>query len=192
MVNTTTEPIDLTDEDIYELLRTDNQIAFSVLFQKYNQLLFIYIYKKLKDEEECRDIVQEVFLNLWNNRKKIRLKSSLKSYLFQAVRNRALNVFVHKKVSQKFLDSFPKLPKVEEGTDYAIREKDIIDTIDREIALMPPKMQEIFALSRKEYLSHREIAQMLGISEDTVTTQIKRALKRIKGKVVEFTLLLFM
>jgi len=187
-----TEPINLTDEDIYELLRTDNQIAFSVLFQKYNQLLFIYIFKKLKDEEECRDIVQEVFLNLWNNRKKIVLKSSLKSYLFQAVRNRALNIFVHKKVSQKFLDSFPKLPEIHEGTDYAIREKDIIETIDREIALMPPKMQEIFELSRKEYLSHREIAQMLGISEETVTTQIKRALKRIKGKVVEFTLLLFM
>ncbi|MDR2271003.1 MAG: RNA polymerase sigma-70 factor [Sphingobacterium sp.] len=186
-----TEPINLSDEDLYKLLRGDNQFAFSVLFQKYNQLLFIYVYKKLKDEEECRDIVQEVFLNLWNNRRKLSLKTSLKSYLYQAVRNKALNVFVHQKVSQKFLDSFGSLPEVEEGADYGIREKDIIETIDREIAMMPPKMQAIFELSRKEYLSHREIAQLLGISEETVTTQIKRALKRLKLRVVEFTLFFF-
>lgn len=186
------EPINLNDEDLIDLLKGDNELAYSVLYRKYNKLLFIYVYKKLKDEEEAKDIVQEVFFNLWKNRHRIKINTSVKSYLYQAVRLRALNVFVHKKVCDQFYNSIDRILISEKEADYTIREKDIQSIIEREIASMPPKMQAIFALSRKENLTHKEIAAVLGVAESTVTTQIKRALKRIKGRIIEFSVFIFL
>ncbi|WP_439698242.1 RNA polymerase sigma factor [Mucilaginibacter sp. AW1-7] len=178
---------DLPDDKLVALLQQGNEQALKEIFTRYNKLLYSYAYKKLEDQEEAKDIVQDLFIRLWSNRESFLLKTSLPSYLFRAVRNRALDIFAHKKIKSDYVASFQEFIDLPQSTtDYLVREKDISALIDREIQSLPPKMREIFILSRKENYSHKEIAKKIGISEETVTKQIKRALKilRLRLKLI--------
>lgn len=171
----------ISDEDLLLLFQTGDEGAFKEMFNRYDRLLFVYAYRKLQSKEEAKDVVQEVFINLWNNREHLNVNNSLKVYLYGAVRNRALNVLRHKNIDDKCIASLQLLIDAESATtDYLIREKDIMLLIEKEISLLPPKMREVFELRRKEYLSNREIAEYMHISEQTVATHIKRALKVLK------------
>jgi RNA polymerase sigma-70 factor (ECF subfamily) len=177
----------LPDDKLVALLQQGNEQALKEIFTRYNKLLYSYAYKKLEDQEEAKDIVQDLFIRLWSNRESFLLKTSLPSYLFRAVRNRALDIFAHKKIKSDYVASFQEFIDLPQSTtDYLVREKDISALIDREIQSLPPKMREIFILSRKENYSHKEIAKKIGISEETVTKQIKRALKilRLRLKLI--------
>jgi RNA polymerase sigma-70 factor (ECF subfamily) len=178
---------DLSDDKLVALLKQGNEQALKEIFTRYNKLLYSYAYKKLEDQEEAKDLVQDLFIRLWSNRESFLLKTSLPSYLFRAVRNRALDIFAHKKIKSDYVASFQAfIDRPQSTTDYLVREKDISALIDREIQSLPPKMREIFILSRKENYSHKEIAKKIGISEETVTKQIKRALKilRLRLKLI--------
>jgi RNA polymerase sigma-70 factor (ECF subfamily) len=178
---------DLSDDKLVALLKQGNEQALKEIFTRYNKLLYSYAYKKLEDQEEAKDLVQDLFIRLWSNRESFLLKTSLPSYLFRAVRNRALDIFAHKKIKSDYVASFQVFIDLPQSTtDYLVREKDISALIDREIQSLPPKMREIFILSRKENYSHKEIAKKIGISEETVTKQIKRALKilRLRLKLI--------
>ncbi|SDP44983.1 RNA polymerase sigma-70 factor, ECF subfamily [Mucilaginibacter sp. OK268] len=178
---------DLSDDKLVALLKQGNEQALKEIFTRYNKLLYSYAYKKLEDQEEAKDLVQDLFIRLWSNRESFVLKTSLPSYLFRAVRNRALDIFAHKKIKSDYVASFQAFIDLPQSTtDYLVREKDISALIDREIQSLPPKMREIFILSRKENYSHKEIAKKIGISEETVTKQIKRALKilRLRLKLI--------
>ncbi len=182
----------LSDQGLLELLKSGEEGAFRELFDRYDRLLFIYAYKKLQDHEEAKDVVQEVFIGLWNNRETLELTGILASYLYTSVRNRALNLFRGKIVSNKYLASLQHFMDHTETTDHLIRERDIEALIEKEIALLPSKMREVFNLRRKEYLSNKEIAEKLEISEQTVATHIKRALKVLRSRLGIFSCLIFL
>lgn len=173
----------LTDQGLSNLLKSGNEAAFRELFDRYDRLLFIYAYKKLQDQEEAKDVVQDTFIALWNNRQALELNASLAAYLYTSVRNRALNLFRGKSVSNRYIASLQHLLDHTDTTDHLIRERDIATLIEREIAALPPKMREVFELRRKEYLSNKEIALRLDISEQTVATHIKRALKVLRVRL---------
>ncbi|RAJ28825.1 RNA polymerase sigma-70 factor [Pedobacter cryoconitis] len=183
-----------TDSELILLLKEDNDAAFREIYLRYDKLLYLYAYKKLRNKEEAKDVVQDVFTWLLNNRNEIHLKVSLSGYLYKAVLHKIFDIFKHKGIIKKYAESgehYVELNSAE--TDYLIREKDIKALIEREIAAMPPKMREIYILKRKNYLSTKEIALQLGVSEHTVSTQLKRAMKhlRIKLGLVVYLLWIF-
>lgn len=172
------------DTELIALLKGGNREAFAVIFDKYNSLLFAHVYKKLRDREEAKDIVQEVFTALWAKRDQLNPQASLGGYLMLAVKHKTLDLIGHKSVESRYFDSLAAFASHAAGaTDHRLRERQLQDLINREIAALPPKMQAIFLMSRTEQLSHKEIAQQLNISEETVTTQIKRALKVLRVKL---------
>lgn len=183
-----------TDQELTALLKADDKLAFTAIYERYHSLLYIYAHKKLHNKEESQDIIQEVLITLWNKRQEFSLTVSLRNYLFTAVRNKAFDLFAHKKVEAKYiasLQNFIDISRVD--TDFLVREKDLSSLIEREIEALPPKMRTIFQLSRKEKLTHKEIGARLNISEQTVSTQIKRALKVLRlrlGLVVWIAMLL--
>lgn len=180
----------LSDRELAALLAEGSQGAFSEIYNRYSTLLFVYAVKKLHDQEEARDIVQEIFVSLWKNRSSHPLHTSLAAYLYQSVRNRAFDIFVHKQTEQRYMDALQSL--LDEGesvTDDLIREKEVAALIERQIRALPPRMREVFELSRKQHLSHRAIADKLQISEQTVTKQVKKALKALR---LRLGILLFM
>jgi len=172
------------DQQLVALLKEDDHAAYTEIFTRYNRLLYAHAYKRIKDKEEAQDIVQEVFSVLWAKRHSVAISENLTGYLYAAVRNRIYNLLSHKQVESEYIVSLQAYLNEEYAvTDYLIREKQLQEIIDKEISQLPPRMREVFELSRKKFMSHREIAEEMGISEQTVTDQVKKALKIIKPKV---------
>jgi RNA polymerase sigma-70 factor (ECF subfamily) len=178
-------PLDkLNDDQLIALLKQGDHAAFREIYQRYDKLLYLFAYRKLKDKEEAKDIVQEVFAWLWNNRNAIPEKAALSSYLYKSVLNKIFDIFRHQNIIRKWIDSGKHYIDIADTeTDYLIREKDIQEIIQKEIDQMPPRMKEIYELKRKQYLSVKEIAEELDLSEHTVATQLKRAQKHLKLKL---------
>lgn len=170
-----------TDHELLGLLKRSDDKAFKQIYDRYSGPLFLFAIRKLKNEQDAKDVVQEIFVVLWKKHRELDLHSSLSSYLYKSVHNRALNIFVHRKYQTAYIRSFEDyLEKYAQDADELLMEKELTDIIDHEIRLLPEKMREVFLLSRKEQMSHREIAEQLGISEQTVKTQVKRALKILR------------
>ncbi|TKC08611.1 RNA polymerase sigma factor [Pedobacter frigoris] len=173
-----------TDQELAAFLKQGDEVAYTEIFARYNYILHSHAVNKLRDREEARDIIQEVFTYLWQKKETITFTSSLSGYLYGAVRNAILNRVVHKQVQEKYFDSLKAFSlRGEVVTDHLIREKQLREFIEQEIALLPPKMRQVFEMSRKENLSHKEIAEKLDISEQTVSKQVTNAIKILKTKL---------
>jgi RNA polymerase sigma-70 factor (family 1) len=174
----------LSDQELTALLHEGDEKAFTEIYERYHSLLYIYAHKKLSNKQEAQDIIHEVLITLWSRRFDFSMQTSLPSYLFSAVRNKALDLFSHKKVEAKYLASLQNFI-ADSGiqTDFLIRENDLKTLIEKEIQALPPRMKEVFQLSRKEKLSHKEIANLMDISEQTVSTQIKKALRILRVRL---------
>jgi RNA polymerase sigma-70 factor (family 1) len=171
----------LGDFQLTRLLREGDEVAFREIYNRYSSLLLAYAYRKLQDKEEAKDVVQEVLAKLWSSREQLDIKTALSGYLYRAVLNKILNIFRHKDFDRQYIDAIQHLIDSEtSSTDYLIREKEMAAMIEKEIAGLPEKMREVFELRRKDYMSNKEIATRLSLSEHTVATQIKKALKVIR------------
>ena len=181
-----------TDQTLLTLLKQGDKEAYTVIYDRYKNLLYNHAYKKLGDPEEVKDVLQELFTNLWNKRADIPVAMNLSGYLYAGVRNRVLNLLSHKVVENKYLTSIQRnSPEEDYSTDLAIREKELADLIQKEIDQLPPKMREVFLLSRKENLTHQEIAGQLAISEQTVAKQVTNALRILRLRLGSLFILLF-
>jgi RNA polymerase sigma-70 factor (family 1) len=182
----------LQDLDLIVLLKEDDEAAFTEIYERYKWILYSHAYKKLKNREEARDVIQELFAGLWTKRNAINFNANLSGYLYTAMRNKILNIIAHQQVADKYVDSLEAYAAQDSFiADHLIREKQLAILIEQEIASLPPKMKALFLLSRKEYLSHREIACKMEISEETVKRQMKNALKTLRLKLGIFSFLLF-
>lgn len=173
----------LSDQELTDLLRLGNHAAFSEIYTRYIHVLLNHAYNQLRDREDAKDVIHQVFTNLWLKRDTINLSPNLAGVLFTSVRNLVINQVVRQKVQNKYIDSVQHFVQHETiVTDHLIREKQLASLIDQEIANLPSKMREVFELSRKANLSHKEIADRLSISEQTVSKHISNALKILRNK----------
>lgn len=178
------------DRALIVMLQAGNNAAFTELYNRYKKPLIIHAYKKIGELEDAKEIVQEVFSTLWSQREQLPSIQQVSAYLYTMVRNKVLNYIEHKQVEARYALNFQNF--MDEGlntSDIQLREKELQQLIDKEIAALPPKMREVFVLSRKEHLSHREIAERLNISEFTVKNHIKGALKILRLKIGLCTLI---
>jgi RNA polymerase sigma-70 factor (family 1) len=173
-----------TDVQLLGLMREGDEVAFREIYARYNGLLFAYAFRRLQSKEEAKDVVQEVFINLWENRMHFVLKTYLSGFLYKSVLNKILDIWKHNKVVRKHVLSQPLQIEVDTiETDFLIREKEITELIEKEIAAMPPRMQEVYKMKYQQYISVRQIAADLGISENTVATQLQRASAHLRNKL---------
>lgn len=181
-----------SDAELTALLNQGDLSAFTAIHRRYYGILYSHAYKRLSDREEVRDILQELFTSVWNNRETISFDVSLKAYLYTAVRNRVLNVFKREKRRSDFIASFESF-LIASGptTDEPVRIKELITLIDAEISALPPQMRLIFEMSRNSNLSHQEIAKQLNISPLTVKKQVNNSLKVLRLKLGPHFFMLF-
>lgn len=174
----------LSDLELTDLLKRGDAAAYTVIYNRYFNELYLHAYQRLRDKDEAQDVIHELFAGLWNKRETITIKSSLAAYLYTAVRNRIMDVIAHQQVETKYVSSLQNF--LEAGycvTDHQVRERLLAALIEKEIAELPSKMREVFELSRKKVLSHKEIAAELNISEQTVRKQINNALKILRSRL---------
>lgn len=176
-----------TDEQLLELIQSDDQRAFKHIYHKYAAKLYASAYNLLRDKTTCEDIVQELFIHLWLNRTTLKIVT-LRSYLFMATRNRVLMKLRTKKVllDNEALDFLAS----NYSTDTRLREKELNIAIENAIKALPDKCQEVFILSRKQQLSNREIADRMQISVKTVENHITNAIHRLKASIGHFIFLI--
>jgi RNA polymerase sigma-70 factor (ECF subfamily) len=128
--------------------------------------------------------VHELFAQLWNKRKDLNISTNLTGYLYTGIRNKILDQFSRQQVRNKYINSLQGfLESNYNVTDHRIREKQLTELINKGISDLPDKMREIFELSRKNSLSHKQIAVQLNLSEQTVKKQINNALRILRTKL---------
>ncbi|WP_316825916.1 MULTISPECIES: RNA polymerase sigma-70 factor [Pedobacter] len=177
----------LTDRQLAEMLRDGDQQAYTEIFERYNKLLIKHAFHLLQSSDEAGDLVQDIFLILWQKRSGLVFKSSLSAYLYTAVRNRVFDLLSHQKVVARYTDAIGRF--MEEGhsiSDAGLRERELAELIEREIAALPRKMREVFLLSRKDELGYKEIGERLNISDQTAKLQVHNAIKILKLKIASY------
>lgn len=180
-----------SDEELAVLLREGDHLAFTEIYNRFFSLLYIHAFRRLGDDEEANDVIQELFAVIWDKRELLHLTGSLSSYLYASIRNRMLDKIAHKKVSDKYMDSLASYSELDYSyADHKVREQDLKQLIEKEINALPEPMRAIFILSRKEHLSHKEIAEVMDMTEQAVKSQVKRALKILRVKLGFFSYLL--
>lgn len=174
----------LTDQELSGLLKSGNQAVFAEIYNRYKAVLYLHAYRMIQNREEAKDVVQELFTAIWTNHEKLIIKTTLSAYLYGAIRNRILDVIAHQKIVLKYTDTLQRFIEAGESvTDDLIREKELTAIIEAEVSLMPPKMREVFELSRQQDLSHKQIAAQLNISDKTVKKQVSKAIKLLRLKI---------
>jgi RNA polymerase sigma-70 factor (ECF subfamily) len=152
------------------------------LYRRYWEGLFVTAAKTLRGKDEAADVVQDVFLSLWNRRKELNIQGSIAAYLHTCVRYKCIN-YIEKNITRR--DYLLLLTEVEINNFPASAESNLVlkemqETISKTVSKMPPKMQEVYKLSRQEHLSYKEIAEYMSISVETVKKHIQHALNLIR------------
>lgn len=164
-----------SDQLILNEIRKKNKRVYEAIFYEFHQPLLRFAEHIVFNRDVCEDIVQAVFISLWENADSIQIRKSLQSWLFQAVRYKGLTYLrdlnIHDKHKLIYLE-YEISEMIETKTnDTSELEKKISDAIEK----LPPEMQKIFRLKYLEGFKVKEIAAQFQISENTVKTQIKRA-----------------
>lgn len=181
------------DEELLHWVKSGDLEAFNTLFFRYADPLTNYIHQKIDDLEESKDIVQDIFVNLWANRTDLTDIHSTTHYLYRIATNRSLNIFKHQKVKDKYIKSFAYyIEQVERQSITPVELTDKDELVQQALLFLPEKMRTIFELRYFSGKSNQEVATILGISAHTVATQMKRALKIIRQQLPPASLLLFL
>ncbi|KAA2238896.1 RNA polymerase sigma-70 factor [Chitinophaga agrisoli] len=181
---------ELNDEELLLQFQQGVAPAFEELYKRFWGVLYYQAYRMLEHEQDAQDVVQEIFTTIWTKAGGIELSGPLAAYLYTAVRNRVLNLLAHKRTYRHHLDSLKQfLSSADHSTLQHMTEKELAAYIEYEIGQLPARMREVFELSRKTALSHKEIAGQLQLSQETVKKQISNAIRTLKHKLSHFPLL---
>jgi len=165
--------------------------SFELLFRKYYQVLCHYCMGILDDAKKTEDVVQDTFVYLWENRQKINIKTSLKSYLYQSVRHGALKVIRSRALEQRHLPYLTEFIKYLERSEFSEDELDRLREVEQAIDELPPSCKNVFLMRVVDRKSYKEITRELGISLNTVKTHKARARQQLKTKLQDLFVITF-
>jgi RNA polymerase sigma-70 factor (family 1) len=170
----------------------DEEKAIESLFRSHYKRLCNYACTLLHDIDESEEVVQEVFLQLWERKETMEIKISMQSYLFRAVRNSCLNKIKHGKVRQVYSEEVTALAQQQEQASQITFQNELQGQIHSAIESLPEQCRLIFKLSRFEELKYAEIAEQLNLSVKTVENQMGKALKIMREKLKDYLVILIM
>jgi RNA polymerase sigma-70 factor, ECF subfamily len=174
------------DSELLILLQNDDASAFEKLFRLYHKRVFSFALRLLSSSDLAEDIVQNVFMAVWNQRKNMQISSSFITYLFGITRHMVYDFVRHKIQHEAFVEYH-----IENNKEYAFITDDQVvfheleDRLQKYILELPERRREIFQLNRTNGLSYKEISEKLGITENTVDTQIRHALNYLRSHLLE-------
>jgi len=162
--------------------------AFEQIYQCHWSELYNYSYNILRDKAVCEEIVQEIFFSLWNKRQDLKITHSIKAYLFTAIRFQSINYIRSEKVKRNYAANYSAFHKIsfDNSNEEHIHLSDLAGIIEKEVAKLPEKCQQIFRLSRNEHQSIKNIAEHLNISHKTVENQLTKALRHLRSSLGQF------
>lgn len=172
-------------------IQKDNSESFESLYHLYHKRVYAFALSLLHSASDAEEIVQNVFLALWIQRKSLNISSSFTSYLFSIVRYKVYD-YIHQKINHEAYIKFT----LEHNDEYSFVTEDEVTygelekSFQQAVQKLPERRREIFVLSRIEKLSYKEISEKLGISENTVDTQIRHALNFLRLQLGDYLLVM--
>ncbi len=183
--------VDISDDKLCVLLREGNEKALQQIILRYWEPLYKMAAHTLDDLPLCEDIVQELFIRLWDRRKSLNFTWSLKAYLFASVRYEVYRevkkqmAFANEEEAQMLTCSEKYNPQNQLEFD------ELMESVEKIVQDLPERCQHVYHLSRNQQLSHKEIAAQLNISTKTVENQLTIALRRIRTGIAKILYSIF-
>ena len=177
-----------TDHQLLPLLNQGDRVAFTEIYSRYWLIAYRSAIQVLNDEESCMDVIQDVFVWLWQHHEQLKI-NSLKAYIITAVKFKILNVIRQGKLKDTV---HTKIFTEEYEPESNIEVKELMRMIEQFAHGLPPQARQIFHMSRYEHLSNKEIAIKMGLSEKTVKNQINISLKKLKSTLGKLSVLFFL
>ncbi|MBD8489165.1 RNA polymerase sigma-70 factor [Echinicola sp. CAU 1574] len=166
------------DQELLLLIKKGDTAAFDMLFNRHWETLYLKTFSLLRDPETCEDIIQDVFLRIWQNRKSIKI-NHFNSYLQTSARNGAFKILAKRKLEANHLNTLTTLELLYNAEDE-MNAKELESQIMASLEHLPDRCREIFLMSRFENMSNTEIAKKLTLSNRTVENQLHRAIKHLR------------
>ena len=171
-------------------LRAGDMIAFDVIYRNYSKKLYAFAFGLLKDHDQAEELVQDVFVTLWEKREQINPELHFDNYLFTICYNAVRKFFRKKKMENRVKEYLLKnTPESIPETSNTIIYNELLDLVERTADRLPEKRRAVFKLSRQEGLQIKEIAERLNISSRTAETHLAKALKFIKKEMEKVSIL---
>lgn len=183
---------DRDDGLLVEQLKGGNVLAFEQIFNLYQPKLYHFVKLTLANDTDCEEIVQEVFLKIWDRREQIDPSKSFKSYLYTITKNE-IHDHLRKVLQQrKYIEqTIHELAIGDNDVEKIVNFRETDQVIKELINLLPNKRRKVFELSRLEGKTYRQIALEMDISENTVDTQMRKALLFLKERMVKLATCIF-
>lgn len=181
------------EKQLVEKLSKGNIVAFNQLFETYSSRLYHFGLKYFHSQADAEEMVQDVFLKIWNNREGLKKEKSFSAYLFTIAFNQIRKHFKKKhSVCELSDDIFEQIQ--DNSTEQSISYQSVLDQVSELLKELPPKKKQIFEMSRFQGLSSKEIAAQLGLSSKTIDNQVSEVIHYLKDKIhiKEIALLLFL
>jgi RNA polymerase sigma-70 factor (ECF subfamily) len=170
------------EKRLFERAMKGDIAAFEKIYRSYVKELCSFAAYYVKSYDAAEDIVQNLFLQLWERRETIRIEGLLKTYLFTSARNLSLNFLKHRTIDQKSSDTYSKLFSIPSATPHEIAEHQELDAlITQALERIPERCRIVFILSRYFNMKYAEIAETLEISIKTVDAQMVKATKSLRS-----------
>jgi len=189
------KPIELNHTDdvlLLQQIEQGSQHAFNLLYEKHWGNAYSEAYKRLKDSDQAKDIVQEVFTHIWLKRESLHI-NNLPAYLNIAIRNKVFKLVEKQKIIHPFFDILEDMPATYQRADDNLLWKEFLISYEALLNTLPPKRQIIFRLHFQNDLPTKDIATQLGITRKTVQNQLGKAIEKLKVSLLPFlTLLIFL
>lgn len=179
------------DLELIEALREGDTEAFSCLFRKYYSNLVLYAGAYITDKDVCEDTVQNIFLNIWNNRDNLIIKTTVKSYLLVAVRYRCIDEIRQRKIKNDYVSFESQYLASGNSTAEYMLLSDLKDHLEQAMSKLPLEERLVFELSRFSNLKYWEISEKLNIPIKTIEKRISSVLKKLKIALSDFLPLFF-
>ena len=175
-------PQQLSDAELLHAMKEDDTVAFRALYDKYWEPIYLKACQRV-DKDTAKDLVQEVMTTLWRRRKDIHASADggIDRYLFTAIKYRVISHYAYSAEEIRNSDLFDVLS--DNSSWNTIETKELNEFIESEISRLPPRMQQVFRMSREDDHSIADIAHELKLSEQTVKNQLTEALKRLRGSI---------
>ncbi len=179
--------------DLVASLREGNEKAFELIYDRIAHRLYLFILKKVGMKETAEEILQEVFVALWNNRNAMDANTFLDPYLFKIAKNKIFSFMRSEHVRKKYAADFTLF--IQKYSDNSLEEmmdvKDLHQVLHERIAELPDKCQTAFRMSRMEHATISQIAERMNISTRTVENYITQALRHLRTHLNTLTALFF-
>lgn len=164
------------------LLRNDDRVAFYNLYERYSKRLYCFVLKYVKLDADAEEIVQEVFIKIWEKRKTIDVYSSFESFLFTVAYNATISLLRKRVTENKYLAHLQSIQEANQTTDSTdeLYFNELNEKLQSLLNELTPRQKEIFLLSREEGLTHEKIAAKLNISVNTVKKHMSNTISFLK------------